>query len=70
VKGVGSMRRAILRGGLRLRGGTTISSEVAAKIFEFLVAAEEDEVFMVALEGGMTEENADDDATAAAITAV
>jgi hypothetical protein len=43
---------------------------VAAKIFEFLVAAEEDEVFMLALEGGMTEENADDDATAAAITAV
>ena len=35
MKGVGSIRRAILRGGLRFRGGTTISSEAAeAKRFE------------------------------------
>ena len=53
MKGVGSISRAILRGGLRFRGGTVISEDDAvgevAKRFMVLDVVEE-EVLIVALE--------------------
>ena len=52
MKGVGSISRAILRGGLRFRGGTVISEDavgVVAKRFMVLVVVVE-EVLIVALE--------------------
>jgi len=53
VKGVGSISRAILRGGLRFRGGTVISEDavgVVAKRFMVLDVYVEEEVLIVALE--------------------
>jgi hypothetical protein len=69
VKGVGSMRRAILRGGLRLSGGTTIiSSEdamVEAKRWEiFLLSDVEDDLVAALEEEKATGENANEDVTA------
>lgn len=69
MKGVGSIRRAILRGGLRFRGGTTISSEAAeAKRFEScLLGVEKEEVLGAALEDEEGGENADEDITASEV---
>jgi hypothetical protein len=53
VKGVGSISRAILRGGLRFRGGTVISEDAVgevAKRFMVLDVVGEEEVLTVALE--------------------
>jgi len=54
VKGVGSISRAILRGGLRFRGGTVISEDDAvgevAKRFMVLDVVVVEEVLTVALE--------------------
>jgi len=53
VKGVGSISRAILRGGLRFRGGTVISEDAVgevAKRFMVLDVVEVEEVLIVALE--------------------
>ena len=66
MKGVGSMRRAILRGGLRLRGGTVMVPSVleeegeAKSWLNFVV--EEDFLFVVvAALGEEAGENANDE---------
>ena len=53
MKGVGSISRAILRGGLRFKGGTVISEDPVgevAKRFMVLDVVGEEEVLIVALE--------------------
>lgn len=53
MKGVGSISRAILRGGLRFRGGTVISEDAVgevAKRFMVLDVVVVEEVLIVALE--------------------
>lgn len=53
MKGVGSISRAILRGGLRFRGGTVISAAAVgevAKRFMVLDVVVVEEVLIVALE--------------------
>lgn len=68
MKGVGSMRRAILRGGLRLRGGTVMVPSVlveegeAKSWLNFVV--EEDFCVVVAALGEEAGENANDEETA------
>ena len=66
MKGVGSISNAILRGGLRLRGGTVIvvSSEEAAAAKRLVV-----EVDVVAREDEVAGENADVTAASDAMTA-
>ena len=60
MKGVGSISNAILRGGLRLRGGTVIvvSSEEVAAAKRLVVEVEED-VDVVTREDEVAGENAD-----------
>jgi len=52
VKGVGSISRAILRGGLRLRGGTVISEDAVGEVAKSRVldVVVVEEVLIVALE--------------------
>ena len=75
MKGVGSIRRATLRGGLRLRGGTVMASaaeeEEAKRVVNWSdVVVEDWMVVVAALEEVEAGENANDDETArAAMTA-
>jgi len=52
VKGVGSISRAILRGGLRFRGGTVISEDAVGEVAKSRVldVVVVEEVLIVALE--------------------
>ena len=70
MKGVGSIRRAILRGGLRLRGGTVMASAAveeegeAKRVVSWLDVVEEDWIAVAALLEVEAGENANDEETA------
>lgn len=73
MKGVGSISRAILRGGLRFRGGTVISEDAVgevAKRFMVLDVVEVEEVLIVALEREEEEAGANADEVEAASEAM
>jgi hypothetical protein len=69
VKGVGSISNAILRGGLRLRGGTVVIVSSLEEVAAAKRLVVEEDVDVVTHEDEVAGENADVTASDAAMTA-